>query len=377
MKEHPAAAAFPMMDSARFTELRDDIAQNGLRMPITLCDDLILDGRNRYNACREIGIEPQYEKYSGDPWLYVWSLNAQRRDLVDEQRYLIWKHVSEKSNEWQAEQRRIQDEANRKRSKAQKGVPKAEAQERARTQCSRTSTTPERKAKASMARVNAGAVARGDKLVKERPDLAEKVRLGQIKPAEAHREMKRSEQRKKLAVLEAKQIQAPVKEYHVVVIDPPWPMQKIDRNCRPNQAEMDYPTMSEEELTELDIPAFTVCHLWLWTTHRFLPMALHLLAAWKFKYICTFVWHKPGGFQPIGLPQYNCEFALYARRGNPMFLDTRAFPVCFEAPRGRHSEKPDVFYDLVRQATDGPRVDMYGRREIEGFDSWGKEAPNQ
>jgi hypothetical protein len=50
--------------------------------------------------------------------------------------------------------------ANAKRSTAQKGVPKAEAMERARTKCTRTSETPDRHAKAAAAGVNAGSIAR-------------------------------------------------------------------------------------------------------------------------------------------------------------------------------------------------------------------------
>jgi N6-adenosine-specific RNA methylase IME4 len=174
--------------------------------------------------------------------------------------------------------------------------------------------------------------------------------------------------------------------YQVLVIDPPWPMTKILREERPNQVGFDYPTMSEDELRGLEIPTSTgelrslaavadeACHVWLWTTQRFLPMAFRLLEAWDFTYVCTFVWHKPGGFQAVGLPQYNCEFALYARKGSPTFADTKQLFTCFEADRGRHSEKPDEFFATVARVTDGPRLEVFARRVRIGFDGWGNEV---
>jgi hypothetical protein len=39
-------------------------------------------------------------------------------------------------------------------------------------------------------------------------------------------------------------------QFETIVIDPPWPMTKIERDLRPNQAGFSYPTMSDGELRE-------------------------------------------------------------------------------------------------------------------------------
>jgi len=165
-------------------------------------------------------------------------------------------------------------------------------------------------------------------------------------------------------------------KYRVIVIDPPWEMEKVERDARPNQVGMDYPTMTSEQLRAFPVGhwADDDCHLFCWATQKNLPLALQLMDFWGFRYVLTMVWHKPGGFQPFGLPQYNCEFAIYARRGAPQFVDTKAFNACFQAPRREHSRKPDEFYDVIRRVTAGPRIDVFSREEREGFDTWGNEA---
>lgn len=163
-------------------------------------------------------------------------------------------------------------------------------------------------------------------------------------------------------------------KYGVIVIDPPWDMKKIERSAAIDQVDFEYPTMNESQLSALDLPFSDHCHVFLWATQKHLPMALRLFDAWNVKYVLTMVWHKPGGFQPFGLPQYNCEFVLYGRVGAPVFVDTKAFNVCFDAPRGKHSEKPQEFYDLISRVTDGKRIDVFNRRKIAGFDTWGNES---
>ena len=209
--------------------------------------------------------------------------------------------------------------------------------------------------------------------VEQTPELQQAI-IDQVPVTIAKREIKRREAKLHLEDISTQEAKKLAGQYDVLVIDPPWPMQKIERDVAPEQVAFDYPTMKEPELASMELPASDDCHVWVWTTHRFLPMAFRLLDAWGLKYVCTFVWHKPGGFQPFGLPQYNCEFAIYARKGTPQFFNFKEFPVCFQARRGKHSEKPEKFYDIIRRVTVGRRVDMFSRRQIDGFDGWGNES---
>ena len=169
---------------------------------------------------------------------------------------------------------------------------------------------------------------------------------------------------------------SPIKgKYDVIVIDPPWQIEKIEREVRGNSTAFDYPTMTELELESLTLPVAKNCHVWIWTTQRFLPMAFRLVPKWNLRYVCLFVWHKNGGMQPVKLPQYNCEFVLYCRHGVPKFSSTKKFKLCNRWDRKGHSEKPKEFYEMVERVTTGKRLDMFSRREIKGFETWGNEAP--
>jgi Transcriptional activator, adenine-specific DNA methyltransferase len=162
---------------------------------------------------------------------------------------------------------------------------------------------------------------------KESPELWDKAKAGDItinKAYTTHRQVKRrAEVKQQIESVEAQEVKALAGVYDVIIVDPPWPMEKIERDVAPEQVAFEYPTMSLDEIHGMEIPSADDCHVWLWTTHKYLPEAFDVLQTWGMKYVCAFVWHKPGGFQPFNLPQYNCEFALYARRGTPPFLDLR------------------------------------------------------
>ena len=129
LKIHPAAHAFPKMTPERFAELKADIRANGkVLQPITLCEGQILDGRNRYKAYEEltsenVEIELKTETYEGTtPWCFVWSCNAQRRDLIQEQRAAIFVRMKPTLEKELAEiDEQVKREGHKRRSEAKKG----------------------------------------------------------------------------------------------------------------------------------------------------------------------------------------------------------------------------------------------------------------
>jgi hypothetical protein len=168
-----------------------------------------------------LGIVPHTVPFDGDPWAYVRSRNGARRDLVAEQRYLIWKYCTEQSEEWQRTQQRIDEKASHNKSVAAQQKPRAEDGLFIHVETPQVEQVvpfvdkePEdqphktRQAKAHASQTNRGAVMRGETLANRRPDLAEHVRTGAMSPAAAYREMKRAEVIEQLEDVEAQEAKA-------------------------------------------------------------------------------------------------------------------------------------------------------------------------
>lgn len=81
---HPVADLFPMMSDEELDDLASDIKANGLVHPIVVdTDGVLIDGRNRLEACRRAGIEAEWTIYQGDdPVAFILSNNVMRRQLT-------------------------------------------------------------------------------------------------------------------------------------------------------------------------------------------------------------------------------------------------------------------------------------------------------
>lgn len=97
---HEVADIFPMMSEIEFSGLVEDIRKNGQREPIWVHQEKIVDGRNRYNACREIGVIPLVKEWNNKGSLvdFVMSMNFHRRQMNEAQRGSVGakvKHIFE------------------------------------------------------------------------------------------------------------------------------------------------------------------------------------------------------------------------------------------------------------------------------------------
>ncbi|MHB1220178.1 MAG: ParB N-terminal domain-containing protein [Alphaproteobacteria bacterium] len=90
-RTHPAAEIFPLLSGAELDALVADIKEHGLREPVVLFDGAILDGRNRYRACQQLGVKTKTVEWDGEgtPEAFVVSMNLHRRHLNESQRGMI------------------------------------------------------------------------------------------------------------------------------------------------------------------------------------------------------------------------------------------------------------------------------------------------
>ncbi len=372
---HPIADLFPLMQGSNFDELTEDIREHGLLEPIWLYEDRVLDGRNRWRACQAAGVEPAFRAYEGDdPVGFAVSLNLCRRHLSESQRAMTASKIANLKGRRPLKKSPnlgtfSNGDAAKKLNVSKNSVISAKKV--------RSQGIPEliKKVEEGVVRVSIAAdVADLPKEEQKRLiELNEKAILNAAKKIRSDKAIVRREENERIRQ-KALSVPPPKGQYRCIVIDPPWPMKKISLDRRPNQVpELDYPTMSLDEIREIEIPAAEQCHLYLWTTQKFIRDAFMMMDGWEFKYLATMVWHKNGGYQPAGLPQFNCEFVIIGRRGGIEFSDMKDFFLCFNASRREHSRKPDFFYDLVRRVSPGPRLDMFSREQRTGFDQFGAE----
>ena len=381
---HPIASMFPLLDGEEYEALRRDIAEHGQREPITIHENLILDGRNRYRACIAAGLTPETRPlpFGKDPVQFVLSENMHRRHLSVEQRAIIAARLP-----------RIGKGSNQHgRVDTSRGV----------------SSGMSRDERARLAAVSPKTVERAEKLVDGGIDeLVDQVERRILSVNEGARAASLPREKQKIiadsgasrastvlkqearAVREeelAERTEAATKTlagagtYSVIMADPPWRFEVWSPTGMDRAADNHYPTMTIEKLMDLRVPSAPDCCLFLWATAPMLPQAIDVMAAWGFSYRTHFIWEKDRiitGYWNRG----KHELLLIGTRGEvPAPAPGTQWDSVIPAHHpGRHSAKPDRFYELVEAYfPTARRLEMFARENASvraGWDYWGNEAP--
>ncbi|MFB6374095.1 MAG: MT-A70 family methyltransferase [Bradymonadaceae bacterium] len=172
----------------------------------------------------------------------------------------------------------------------------------------------------------------------------------------------------------------PDRDIRTVVIDPPWDCESGGGQIK-RGADAHYPLLSAEDTVHV-IQAecepwqrlADSAHLYLWTTNRALALgdAHTVCEGLGFRPVTVLTWVK----DRIGLGQYfrgQTEQILFGVRGETQLTDG-THSTLIEAPRGEHSAKPEASYEMIEEASPGAYLDIFARRQREGWDVWGNEV---
>lgn len=362
MNFHPLANIFPLIDGQAFNDLCADILQHGVREPVWLYEDQILDGRNRWRAAKQCGIQCPTRQYTGtDPLSFVLSLNLRRRQLSASELAFVALEIE-----------KVEAEIAKARQGARTDIvalmPECSG-ERARDKA------------AAAVGVSPRYVQDAKKIEAQAPELAAEVKAGKKTITQAVREVKEAarEQRRdenRELIQQAPSVALTSAKFATILIDPPWDWGDEGDADQLGRARPTYGTMSFDQLLDLPVGemADVDCHLYLWITNRSLPKGFALMERWGFRYITALTWCKPS----IGMGNYfrgSTEQVLFGVKGSQM-LKRKDVGTWFAAPRGPngHSSKPTEFYSLVESCSPGPYLEMFARSSRDGWSAWGAEA---
>lgn len=170
----------------------------------------------------------------------------------------------------------------------------------------------------------------------------------------------------------------PDRKYGVILIDPPWAFKTYGGSMVvPTQGEQPYTTMPLYQIAGLPIPDLLEKNgaVVLWDNDS-IPHTLPLLAeVWGLRVATKnlFIWDKG---ERIGMGYYTRkqgEVAHLLVRGKPKRKSASVRQIIREERR-QHSRKPDGIHSRVMELFDGPYLEIFGRRHVEGWDVVGNEA---
>jgi N6-adenosine-specific RNA methylase IME4 len=182
-------------------------------------------------------------------------------------------------------------------------------------------------------------------------------------------------------------IRFPNKTYNVIYADPCWQYSSKsyqDGNRTMKSLNSYYETMTTKEIAKLPIQSISKdnCVCFMWVTDSHLVDGLEVMKEWGFTYkTIAFTWVKQTkngntcyNFSPYTLKSTElCIVGIKGRLRNIKAINNVKGLVFAE--RTKHSKKPSKIRDLISEwCGNKPRIELFARERVDGWDSWGNEV---
>ncbi len=167
-------------------------------------------------------------------------------------------------------------------------------------------------------------------------------------------------------------------KFDLILIDPPWRYQ-VDLVPKSRKTENHYNTLTIDNIASLPILniATEPSVIFLWATNSLLPEAIRVMEQWGFRFVTKIEWVKKShgklqkgmGYNIMG----SSESILIGKHGNYPVPEWRP-PSVLEAPRTRHSEKPELSYlTIERMYPRSRKLEIFARKPRRGWYSVGDQ----
>lgn len=183
----------------------------------------------------------------------------------------------------------------------------------------------------------------------------------------------------------------PDRRYSVIYADPPWSYSQGGKGKSSHGiAKQHYETMTTADICALPVPSICAegAACFMWATFPNIAEAIKVMEAWEFRYVtAAFVWVKKnrksgGNFWGLGAyTRANAEVCLLGVapgfKAKERIRSHRVHQI-IEAPFEGHSKKPEATRErIVELLGDVPRIELFARQRVDGWDAWGNEAPEK
>jgi len=348
----PSVFSSGIYDHTPPEDLIESIKMNGVIQPIWITEDnIIISGHRRVNACRILGIKEIKAEVMPYSDLIVVEANRYRQ-----------KTWTERLREARALEEILRPKALEREKAGKKIDPHPNLDE---------GWTLSQVAKAIG--TSHGTLHKVKTIAKEEPELMKDLDSGKITVHSAFKKVEREKH-----IKNHKEVPLPNGKYNIIYADPPWEYWGGGYKG-PSQH---YKTMSIKEICNLPVQDIAAdnCILFMWATFPILPQALKVIEAWGFKYSTVgFVWvkaNKSGRGFFFGLGSWtraNAEVCFIATKGTIPRKDASISQIIY-SPVEEHSKKPDITREKIVQLVGYlPRIEIFARQKVKGWDAWGNE----